>query len=209
MTWLKENSDVIGALASVGMLVVWLLYLQVFLILYRRQVKPTVLIEIGEGAGLDRRCLVINMSGEAIAIQSLICSLHSEETTITRSVTNVEIDGDEPSLGSDGNRPAENPISPGGMLDVGSYGELLKRLRIEAGTAPRSLPDEAQLEVQVVAAYGSDDLPVSALRCFQVRVGGGKGAVRPLTVDTRQIRSVLQRRRLRRLSKVDETFSRR
>ena len=58
MNWIAEHSDLINVLSNIGMLVVWITYLQVFLAGYKRQRKATILINRGGGKGFGAHCLV-------------------------------------------------------------------------------------------------------------------------------------------------------
>src|SRR5690606_34596270 len=82
MDWITEHSDLINVMSNVGMLVVWITYLQVFLAGYRRQKKATILINRGGGGGLEAHCLVTNMSAEAIYVHTLIARLKGPSGTI-------------------------------------------------------------------------------------------------------------------------------
>ena len=94
MSWIAENHQLIAALTSIGMLVVWITYLQLFLASYRRQRKATILIRLGQGGGLDAHCLVTNMSAEPIYLHTLVAQLDGPDGPLACPIT--EFDGEDP-----------------------------------------------------------------------------------------------------------------
>ena len=62
--WISDNSETVNAVSSVAMLLVWIAYLQVFLISYRRQVRPKIVINRAAGSALNASCFVGNISSE-------------------------------------------------------------------------------------------------------------------------------------------------
>lgn len=201
LQWLREYSDTLNLITNVGMLLVWLGYLHVFLLLYRRQTTPSILITRSGGSSLDARCLLCNMSSDAIYLQSLVCTLDEPGASVTTSITDI----DELS-GKSSNQEGQGPLKSGSCLDVGRFGDLLERLRTEAnrsGNEPPSGDGDGYLQIQVIAVYGAEDLLVSAKREFDVVQREDATYLRPRSVETRQVRSIIERRRLRALL---ETF---
>src|SRR5690606_25677631 len=88
--WMSQRQEFLNLLVNLGMLVVWIAYLQLFLANFRRQRRPNILINFGAGSGLSARCLVSNMSSEAIYIESIIAKLEGDGTTQTCAVTDLE-----------------------------------------------------------------------------------------------------------------------
>lgn len=87
--WIASNHQVISALANIAMLLVWIAYLQVFVSSYRRQKRSNILINRGAGSGLEARCLISNMSAEAIYIESLIATAETPEERWSCPVTEL------------------------------------------------------------------------------------------------------------------------
>ena len=69
--WIAQHSQAISALTSIGTLLVWVIYLQIFVSSYRRQLRATLLITHGAGDGLEARCLLSNMSSGAVHVASV------------------------------------------------------------------------------------------------------------------------------------------
>jgi len=58
MQWIEDHREPITALTGLGALAVWVVYLQVFVSNYRRQLRATLLITRGAGAELDAHCFL-------------------------------------------------------------------------------------------------------------------------------------------------------
>ena len=200
-TWITQNSDPLNVLVSAAMLVVWGVYLQLILQSYRRERRPKILINRGAGTGLRSRCLLSNMSAEAIYIHRIAAKLGLAEEQKFAAVTDL---GDLDDAGP-GGRPKtyQGPVAAGDYIDIGTFEAILGR----AGW--QSLPDPAaaqnrkpiELELTVLATYRSEDLIVGATRCFGLEADGA-GAddsgweIKARTADTRQIRSRAERKAL-------------
>ncbi|WIJ24275.1 hypothetical protein [Devosia sp. RR2S18] len=202
MDWLVDNRELLSLLANLGMLVVWITYLQVFISSYRRQNKPKILINLGGGRELDARCLVSNMSADPIYVQSIIAKLHTADREIACPVT--ELDGVE-----DWEEPSDlrlwsrqGPLGAGNVRDMGSLRSIFDHVlrRKSPNEDPSAVQQELiSFELQVAAVYGSEDLLVGAKRQFKVRSKDDQVCVQPLTVDAKQIRSRRERKEISRL----------
>lgn len=200
LQWIEDHSGSLNVLVGLGTLVVWLLYLQVFLFLYRRQTTPSILISRAGGTSLDARCCLSNMSSDPIHFQSLICTLKETDAAITSSVNDIDALSEERDGASGG--MDYGPLQSGQVLSIGRFRDLVRRLRREAGVL-EDKPEKdclpSRLDLQVVAVYGADDLLVSAKRSFDIVLEDGAARVRPCTADTQQVRSTRERKRLREL----------
>lgn len=186
MDWITAHSDAISALASAGMLVVWLVYLQVFISSYRRGLRATLLIARGAGEGLSARCLIGNMSSGAIYISSVQVRLETAARDVSSAVTNVDPEGP----GS----TRQGPLKEGCCQDIGSFGELIRE---GLAAAARGHDEVSRITVEVVAVYGSEDLPVGARRTFLIRHDADGPTVHGCNTWTDQIRRRRERRALR------------
>jgi hypothetical protein len=197
--WISQNVEVLSLLVSLGMLAVWIIYLQVFLYSYRRQTRSKIVINRGAGVDLEARCLVSNMSSDAIYVESILASVEAHEDSWWCTVTDIESRG-EVELPSDPKALThQGPLASGDYMDIGSYRELLERAvdgrgRLEAVLEKMAGPIIAQ--IQVVADYASDDLLVGARRRFQLEVKDQRWLLEPQDGGTQQIRSRRERRRI-------------
>ena len=197
LDWIKANTDLLNLAVNVGMLLVWIAYLQVFLLGYLRQRQPSVLITRGAGVGVDARCIVGNMSANPIYVMSIIARATSPSGTTMGSVTDLQ--------GSDKDDQAplsevtnQGPLLSGHYMQVDTYRNILARLAAEGGIEGEQVQEGQEIEVTVIAAHGSDDLLIGARRAFRVELRESKLVLVSIQFATEQIRSRPARRRLQR-----------
>src|SRR3546814_15291717 len=75
--WLAGNAEALNVLANVGMLIVWISYLQLFLAGYRRERRSKILVNRGAGTEMTAHYLLTNMSAEAIYVKSHVAPLEA------------------------------------------------------------------------------------------------------------------------------------
>ena len=207
--WISEHNQVLSVLVNIGMLLVWIAYLQLFLRNYQRQTRPKILINVGAGRSIDARCLLSNMSSEAIYIESLIATLETENGTWVCPVTDAqqlaEGHDDEPGLRQ---MTVQGPLKQAEVMDVGSFRDLIHHV-VKESECPVSAGEEfpaglTALEIQAIADFGPDDLLVGAKRRFELVRKDGVWVLGKRSPHTEQIRSRSERRRIkRRLEAVD------
>ena len=200
LDWIEQHHETLSVLVNAGMLVVWVAYLQLFLANYKRQTQPKILINIGAGRSIDGRCLVSNMSSEAIYIESLIAILETTEGQWMCPVTDAQELADKKDLRS---KTVQGPLKQGEVMDVGSFRDLVQHV-VQESECPVPAENEfpeglAALEIQAVADFGPEDLLVGAKRRFDLVRKDGAWALGMHTPQTEQIRSRGERRRIRRL----------
>ena len=126
LDWAMQHSQLISDVLNLGMLLVWIIYLHVIVIGRRRQARANILITIGSGSGLAARCLVSNMSAEAIYIHSIILRLETEEGVVNASVTEIDtVEGQhEPSDLNLWTR--QGPLQSGKLRDLGTFDGMIE-----------------------------------------------------------------------------------
>lgn len=200
MQWILEHRELISLLVTVGTLVVWVVYLQVFLASYRRQRKPTILINLGQGRGLDAHCLVTNMSAEAIYIHALIARIEGPDGTLACSIT--ELDNETWSDPSEIRLwTRQGPLKAGHVRDMGSVQAIIDHVMESAPKGGPSLDlgdGRHSLELKVIAVHGSEDLLAGARRTFDIIQHEDRPALRPRSYGATQIRSRRERRQMER-----------
>jgi hypothetical protein len=194
--WIASNHQVISALANIAMLFVWIAYLQVFVSSYRRQKRPSILINRGAGSGLEARCLISNMSAEAIYIESVIATVETTGGRWSHPVTEMLEGRSDLDL-----KTRQGPLQAGRFTDIGSFQSLLEPVlrrgtELRGALAPDDLGNLVALEVKVIAAHGSEDLLAGAMRRFNLIRQQDQVLVRGHAVGTQQIRSRRDRKRL-------------
>lgn len=167
MVWISQHHDVIAALSSVGTLLVWLIYLQVFISSYRKQLRATLLITRGPGEGLDAQCFLSNMSAGPVYVQSVIITVETDDEAVICPVTERR-DLDEQVAPDPRGRTRQGPVGTGEIRGIGSFRALLQHVLNESRGDVASVQAKA-IVIEVVGAYGSQDLPVGARRRFLIR----------------------------------------
>lgn len=196
MEWLNEHAQAISAVSSILTLFVWVFYAQLLYGGYARQRRPRIIINRGKGVGLDALCLVSNMSNEAIYVQHLVAVLHTKEQSYKLDIVEYQQQGDDDEVDY---RTHQGPLNSGDYIHIQSFESIIKRL-----TQYWDLDDEAikqqqdqQLEIRVIAIYGSEDMPTGASRCFNLNLTADPARqVIPSSVDTHRMNSQSDRKRV-------------
>ena len=203
LDWIRDNYAIISVLINLGMLIVWIVYLQLFLLSYKRGTRPKILINVGGGRGLDAMCLLSNMSSEGVYVESIIATLYSKDKQWVCPVTDVETltqDDDPPNPLA---KTRQGPLEPGEVRDVGSFRNLIRHVLEEAGGCDEShdeVPDGiSAFEIHAIADFGPDDLLVGAKRQFDLDKHDGEWVLKPQSPFTVQIRSRRERQRINRM----------
>lgn len=127
MEWLNENAQAISAVASIFTLFVWVFYAQLLYNGYVRQRRPRVIINRGQGTGVDAICLISNMSSEAIYIQHLVAVLHTQNHSYNLDV--VEYQQRSSEQHENRYRTHQGPLASGDYLNIQSFGDIVNRLK--------------------------------------------------------------------------------
>ncbi|MCC4308735.1 hypothetical protein LL252_09135 [Alcanivorax marinus] len=210
--WIQEHNKVLSVLISFGTLLIWLVYAQLLYSGYRRQVRPRIVINRGKHRDLNALCIISNMSAEAVFVEHILARLETSEGTVLEDVTELEQEyeqGDEqkdqrdsPSTSlSESTR--QGPLNSGDFLHIGSFQEVIRRTlrdqRLERGDDEAEPVRLKSLTIQVLAIYGSDDMPIGVERRFLIEhVENGHRLV-PATWDSRRMAGRLDRRRMRKM----------
>lgn len=198
---LQANAPIVSAAASIGTLCIWAVYLQIFVGGHRRQVKPMLVINHGEGRALNAHCLVTNMSREPVHIQSVVAKVTTGGNTYKAYITDAE-DIRRSGVDTGWQRMTrQGPLQPGTMVDMGTFDcimEYAEANAIEAGEhLAGRLDDIAEgIEITILGIYGSEDLLIGATRKFDLTKSGGGSAIRSSQALTRQITRRRERKKL-------------
>ena len=205
MEWLNDNAQAISAIASICTLFVWFFYAQLLYNGYVRQRRPRVIINRGKGIGVDAICLISNMSSEAIYIQHLVAVLHTQKQSYSLDVVEYQQKGSEEQEAS--YRTHQGPLASGDYLNIQSFGDIVNQVK-EYWEIDDSLLHEQniQLEIRVIAIYGSEDMPTGASRSFTLDLDASPNhQLIPASVDTDRLNSRGQRKRVLEWAKEIET----
>lgn len=212
--WVTANAAVLSALTSVGMLLIWGVYLQLLLHNFRTQRRPQVIINRGRGSDINALCLISNMSSEAVFIETLFARLNTSKGCWMSDVTDV-LDqqgqssrrGGEDAAETLSNVTRQGPMGAGEYMEAGVFGTLLQQIAREQGitldenfcTSDSDI-ELHSLEVGVIAIFGTESGPIGAVRKFNLEWDDhGSIQLKPDTRVTRQLRSRKGRHEVRRL----------
>ncbi|WP_018916009.1 hypothetical protein [Vreelandella zhanjiangensis] len=196
MEWLNEHAQAISAVSSILTLFVWVFYAQLLYGGYARQRRPRIIINRGKGVGLDALCLVSNMSNEAIYVQHLVAVLHTKEQSYQLDIVEYQQQGDDDEEVD--YRTHQGPLNSGDYIHIQSFESIIKRLIHYWDLDEDAIKQqELQLEIRVIAIYGSEDMPTGASRCFNLNLTAEPvRQIIPSSVDTHRMNSRRDRKRV-------------
>lgn len=162
--FLSRYSEILNVLLNAAMVIIWVVYLQVFTVNHLRQARAVLHIDLGAAEGARSRCLVTNLSSSAIYVQAIVAELsyegHRSRTQITdKDELNPE-DVDDPL-----SRTNRGTLQPGATVDIGSLENLVTRARIRLSEDWSSEYVE-EVTITVVAIAGQVDRIVAASKTF-------------------------------------------
>ena len=204
LQWISANSGALTVVANVTMVAVWLIYLQLFWKSYRRQLRANILITPGAGTGLEARCLISNMSAEAVHIEAVFLVLEKDGNRWSTALTTLAR-----VRGKNGGKERaeraerimhEGPLAAGAYVDIGEFGDLLDRAReaLQPGEARGPASFDA-FEIWAIGDYSTERRLVSVRRRFAVTSRNGRVGLRPDRIRTEQVRGGKRRRQLERM----------
>ncbi|NDV50094.1 hypothetical protein [Salipiger sp. PrR003] len=182
-------------IVSIATAIIWIFYLQVFLMSYLRQTRASLLITMAGGKTSRARCIVSNMSSEPAFLVEVIAELEQNGTNLSMSVTDrigFQPSADPEDTGSADASSAHGPVQSGGHVDVGSFQDIFSR-------AERQLNHKAEdfdhFRIIAVAATNQARGLIAAHRSFEIQ----NGRVTPVEVEASQVRSRRTRQKIKRV----------
>lgn len=189
LDWLGRNAEVLSLFASIGMLLIWLLYLQLFYTSYKLQQRPNLLIHQAAGFDLASLCMIANMSERNVHVAALLVDAERDGERVSflpapRSPDPIH--DDDPIR-----MVHQGPLPQGGYFIVGQFRSLVAEAdrRLPTGSEGADL----RLTIRVVAFVGSQLFPAGARRTFDVREFGPRMEVRPSSTMPQQLSARRQR----------------
>lgn len=203
-SWTQGNATVFSALTSMGMLVIWGIYLQLLFHNFRMQRRPQVIINHGYGRGLDSRCIISNMSQKAVFIDTVVVEVVTENRSCKSDVTDTIDSASESGARELRQATRQGPLGSGEYMDAGRFRAMLASVAKEHGLGFQGDGGAGQkeklkeLEVQLVLIFGTESRPVGARRRFRADYNeDGELALAPETIGTQQLSKRRQRLRVR------------
>ena len=194
LDWIATHAGPLQLAISLLTAVVWLAYLHILWLNFRRQRQPAILINRSVAHDENAHCFVTNMGAEPIYLMDVMARVVTDEKTYTVKVTEREEialeDVTDPLT-----RTNQGPLKTGEFVDIGSFLDLLKRADARIGT--EGLFDKVQqMDLTVAAADGHASHLVAARREFKAEWKDGKPYFVPQSMMTHQIRNRFQRRKI-------------
>lgn len=196
LQWIQANSAVLSVAMNAAMLLVWIIYLQVFHNSYRRSNRAVIHIDMAAGRGEDARCIVANMGADTVFILGVKVDLDCDGGRREALVAD-RLEADAPLGGDFRERSSKGPLCGGEALDIGSFTNIVDR-------ATRQMPGEVtasacrSVEITVVVAAQQAHRLMGGHKRFDVTHGDGEVRFSSSDVLTRQISGWWRRRQLTR-----------
>lgn len=205
LEWISANATLLQVGVAAVSAVIWLIYLQLFLVGFLRQRRPEILVSRGAGAGMEARCFIANLGFEPIYVSQLLMSVRTPDGRLDAAITDRESMTEE-QMRDPKHATNQGPLKSGDSFDAGSFDDLVRRALRAAGG-----DEEAEVrgfELTVVALHAASAAFIGAVRQYDVMEREGRREVVPIGLETRQIRSPLGRRILRRRLQADLSWYR-
>ncbi len=194
LDWIAENAATLQL--AIGLLtgVVWLAYLHIIWLNFRRQRQPVILINRSVSQDENAHCLVTNMGSEPIYLMEIMAWIVTDDKKYNVKVTEreeVALDKVENPL----SQTNQGPIRSGDFVDIGSFLDLLRRAETRIGVEGL-FHKVRQMDLTVAAADGHAKHLVASRRKFKVERKEEKPYFIPEQLMTDQIRNRFQRRKI-------------
>ncbi|WP_265516499.1 hypothetical protein [Nitratireductor luteus] len=191
--FIKDNHGAISAVTAVLTMMIWVLYFQLLLNSYRHRIRPKININRGGGRSSNSRCVITNMSAEAVYVDAVILTFKGGEKQRICSLSDLDV---SPSADKDLRQQLlQGPLASGEFIDIGSFDELIEH----AGEGDTIASDTKSIEVMVVGTYTADDGLIAAERRYELSRRDGQRLLQPVAFSTRQVRSRWERRKIEQL----------
>ena len=201
-SWIDEHSATIGVVVQILMLVVWVLYFQLFLGSLRHRLRPKILINRGGGRSLNASCIVANMSAEPIYVEAVIVSLgiakSASQYTVSCSLSDLDLDLRAQDGGDRRSSWYQGPLESADYLNIGSFKGLIGRAcdcRTEGSQKKAQPVDVQRLKLTVLASYTAGKRIVAAEKEFELD-SEDPNIIHARSLSTHQIFSPRKRKRL-------------
>ncbi|MFQ1702386.1 hypothetical protein ACJ5NV_17515 [Loktanella agnita] len=194
LDWIAENAGPLQLAISILTGLVWLAYLHIIWLNFRRQRQAVILINRSIAQDENAHCFVTNMGAEPIYLMEVMARVVTDEKTYHVKVTEREeiaLEEVENPL----SRTNQGPIKSGEFIDIGSFLDLLHRAEARIGTEGL-FHTVRQMDLTVAAAGGHATHLIAARRGFRADWKDGKPYFVPEQLMTRQIRNLFQRRKV-------------
>ncbi len=198
MDWLTDHAQAISAVSSLAMLCVWLVYLQLFLRVFRRDRRPRLLVQQSAGTSTDSECRLVNMSEGPIDVACVILVSETDQETRTHDLAQLATHAAGRRPQPERSRPSarRGPLAQGEYVSLGTFEELLAN----AAAGSDSVGDSGAgcLELRVIFFYRTYDRPLGVRRRFRFQDGDSPQRIVAEEPRTHQLVTWPSRRQARR-----------
>jgi len=181
----------ISSVASIVMAIVWIVYLHIALVQYRRANRPYMIIHYAHENDTDALCLFVNMSSEPVHLQTVIARIETESSRFSRYLTDYDrITPDDRNVLS---RLRQGPIQPGGYLVLGTFEDILIGRQIkhkdekDKEHVPPALNEIRSLELCIAVVHGPSKHFIGVRRHFFLVCEEEKVHIHPMNIHTEQL----------------------
>ncbi len=173
--------EYIAPISSAVMALIWVIYLQLLFVQYRRSNRPYLIFHHAQNENPDALCLLVNMGERAIHIQCVqaVVTMQSGEiyelgVTQYKRV-NVMEQNVQQTL-------RQGPLLNGGYLVLGTFRDIIENAEGETIV----FEQVETLELRAAAIHAPSKHPVGARRGFKLKHDGGS-CIFPKQISTEQM----------------------
>lgn len=192
---LSANAAPINVILNAVMVVIWLVYLQIFLVAFLRGRRSSIHIDMGAARDENARCIVTNMGQQPVYLLAIVVDFGFENQTSRAVVTDRdEVRPEDAARPLD--RTNQGPMAQGEARDTGSLEDLMQRGRRRLDMTINRHEISA-MWVTALGVTNEGSYLIAGTKRFTVEHRqDGTTYFSPDEVLTRQVRSPWRRRRL-------------
>jgi len=201
--WMVSHTEVISAVASLAMLLVWIFYTNLLYKQFKHQHHPRLMIHQAPDTAGDSLCLLINMGERLINIVSILITGFTAEEEVSVEISDYQKMNQSDEASSQIQNDIrmllkQGPLSSGEYIIVGRFDHLIQNLLTDKlDLENNDYPDFQKIEVRVVVFHGKENSPIGAFRAFRIENHSDHQIrIIPSTLHTKQMVSYWQRKKV-------------
>lgn len=192
--WISHNSEMLQVMLNGMMVVIWIAYLQIFFVSFRRQQRSKILINMSVGSGLSARCCISNLSLEPLYLYDVVVELTTKAGTREAVITDrTEMTDEQVTITSQGTN--QGPLNSGDSIDIGSFNDIIERASRKLEGV--DLLNVTHFQITALAQTSSSPQVIGAYRKYCLHKCDGMIDISPLHITATQVRFWWGRRQLR------------
>jgi hypothetical protein len=176
--------EFLAPVSTTVMAVIWVIYLQLFFVQYRRNSRPYLVFHHAQNDNPDALCLLVNMGELPVHVQTVQAVVYFKNgESITTTVTDFERINTEQHNVQQSLR--QGPLLSGGYLVLGTFRNILCGDQDES-EGNRRMDQIEGLELRVAVIHGPSRFPVGARRSFRIE-HQPQPRIQPANIHTEQL----------------------